>query len=343
VRVLIDTTYAQRAPHSGTAVYLERIIAALRSLADVEVVTAANAARRPPGGGPAASVANAAADMRWTEHELPRRARAAGAQLIHHPLPAHAQATRLAQVVTVHDLAFERLPDRFSPAFRRWAHLAHRHATRHAGAVICPSETTAADARELWAINPATIVVARHGPGEAIDPPLPRADPPRHFLYIGDAEPRKDLPTLLAAHRAYAERTSDPLPLVLAGSAHVHQTHVKIESRPTAPRLAQLLAQATALVHPALYEGFGLTLLEAMAAGAPVIAAAVPGTTETCGDAARYVTPGDAGELAAALAELAGDPARGQRLAVRGRARAATFSWNLAARAHRDAYSVALA
>ncbi len=260
MRVLIDTTYAQRAPYSGTAVYLERIVAALGDRADVEVVTAANPARRPPGGGGPASLVNALIDLRWSERELPRLARAAGAQVIHHPLPALAHATRAAQVVTVHDLAFERLPDRFAPGYRRWAHLTHRHAARRAAAVICPSETTAADARTLWGIDPARIVVAPHGPGQASGPPLPRAQPPRHFLYVGDAEPRKDLSTLLTAHRAYAEASAEPLPLILAGSAHAEQTGVRIETRPLAGRLAQLLAEAAALVHPALHEGFGLSL-----------------------------------------------------------------------------------
>jgi glycosyltransferase involved in cell wall biosynthesis len=338
VRVLIDTTYALRAPYSGTAVYLERIVAALRQLGDVDVVTAANRARRPSGGGGVASLANAAADVRWTELTLPHRARTAGAQVIHHPLPGLSHVTRLPQVVTVHDLAFERLPDCFAPAFRNWAHLAHRHAARRAGAVICPSETTAADARELWGIDPARIVLARHGPGQMSGSPRPRTRPSRHLLYVGDGEPRKDLLTLLAAHRRYVERVAAPLPLVLAGTATAEQPHVIVERAPSTERLCELLDGAAALVHPALYEGFGLTLLEAMAAGVPVIAAAVPGTTETCGDAARYVTPGDVDELAAAL----DDPAPLVALAERGIARAAAFSWKVAARAHRDAYCLAL-
>ena len=100
MRVLIDTTYLRRAPYSGTAVYLTELIAALDRLTDVDVVTAANPARRAPGGGGAASLASAA-------------------------------------------------------AYRRWAHVAHRHAALRADVVICPSETTAADARELWGITPA--------------------------------------------------------------------------------------------------------------------------------------------------------------------------------------------
>jgi glycosyltransferase involved in cell wall biosynthesis len=345
VRVLIDTTYLRRAPYSGTAVYLTELIAALNRLGDVDVVTAANPARHAPGGGGRASLANAAADLRWTELTLPRRARRAGAEVIHHPLPAHAHRPRpsRAQVITVHDLAFERRPELFAAAYRRWAHVAHRDAALRADLVICPSETTAADVRELWGIAPAKVVVARHGPGQDPCGRPQRAARSSHFLYVGDAEPRKDLPTLLAAHRTYADATAEPLPLILAGSADADQAHVVVERHPTAARLRELLAGAVALVHPAVDEGVGLTLLEAMRSGTPVLAAAAAGSVETCSDAARYVRPQDPAQLAVALAEIAADPPLRRQLGERGLARSATFSWNLAAQAHRDAYAVALA
>ncbi len=342
MRVLIDTTYARRAPHSGTAVYLERLIAALSEATDVDVVTAANESRGAPGGGDATSLVNAAADLRWTELTLPRRARRVQADVLHHPLPAHSHHSAVAQVVTVHDLAFERRPELFAAAYRRWAHVAHRHAARRADVVICPSDTTAADVRQLWGIASTKLVVARHGPGQLPAAPAPRAAAPGHFLYIGDAEPRKDLPTLLRAHRLYMQAASRPQPLILAGSAQLEQRDVIVERDPTPGRLAELLAGAVALVHPSVYEGFGLTLLEAMSAGTPVIAAAAPGARETCGEAARYVVPGDPPALARALGEVAAQPALQAELAARGRVRAAAFSWKLAARAHRDAYSLAL-
>src|SRR5215213_3595331 len=119
MRVLLDTTYARRGP-SGTAVYIDRLT---RALCDegVEVVEAANERRPAPAGGGAGSARNLALDQLWTQRELPRRARAAKADVIHHPLPALAVRAPCPQVVTVHDLAFERLPEWFAPAFRRYA------------------------------------------------------------------------------------------------------------------------------------------------------------------------------------------------------------------------------
>lgn len=348
MRVLIDTTFASRAPQSGTGVYLERLCAALAGLDGVEVVRARNERRRPPAGGGWGSARNLLADERWTQVELPRRARAARADVIHHPIPAFAHASGLPQVITVHDLAFEALPEHFDPGFRRFARLAHRAAARRARAVICVSQATAADVQARWAIAPERIVVAPHGPGQEFGAPAGAAALPSHprehgyFLYVGDGEPRKNLAGLLAAYRVYRGRAAAPLELVLAGSARAAETGVRVEPGPDAARLGTLYGGAVALVHGALHEGFGMTLLEAMAAGAPVLAAPAPAAVEVCGDAARYADPRDPSAFAAAMAEIASDASLRRELAERGRRRAAEFSWTDSARVHVGAYSLAL-
>lgn len=346
MRILLDTTYAGRAPHSGTAVYLERLAQALSELDGVEVVEVYNRRRRPPGGGGIASVRNALADRWWVEVELPRLARAAAADVIHHPLPAHAHTTKAPQVITVHDLAFERLPDRFDRSYRAFAHSQHRGAARRAAAVVCVSETTARDIRELWGLNRDRIVVARHGPGQELPAPAQRSEQTEkrgHFLYVGDDEPRKNLATLLEAYARYRQTGPSPLDLVLAGSSSAKPDlpGISREHHPGPERLARLYAGAVALVHPALYEGFGMTPLEAMRLGTPVIAAAAPGVSEVCGDAARYVDPRDPAALAAAMTELAGSDTMRAQLAHRGRRRVAAYSWAASARRHLDAYSLA--
>ncbi|HEY2768926.1 MAG TPA: glycosyltransferase family 1 protein [Solirubrobacteraceae bacterium] len=340
-RVLLDTTYARRAPRSGTAVYLERLQDALAGLDGVDAVPAANRRRRAPAGGGLGSVRNLLSDAWWTTLQLPRLARRANAGLIHHPLPARAPLTRTPQVITVHDLSFERLPEQFDPRYRAYARRAHRDAARHAAAVICVSETTAADVRELWQVPAGKIVVAPLGPGQRLgrhDPP----DHPRHFLYLGDAEPRKNLGTLLTAYQQYRAASDQPLELVLAGSARAHGPGIRIESAPDAGRLSRLFAEAAALVHPSLYEGFGLTVLESMDSGTPVIAARSPGLVETCGNAAQFADPRSPDAFADAMSDVARDPALRIRLRERGIARAGEFSWSRCAHRHADAYSLAL-
>jgi glycosyltransferase involved in cell wall biosynthesis len=334
MRVLLDTTYALRGP-SGTGVYLERLAAALRE-EGVDVVEVADGRRPPPAGGGVGSARNAGHDAWWTQVALPRHADAARADVIHHPLPAHAARAPCPQVVTLHDLAFERLPECFAPAFRRWASLRHRRAARASDAVVCVSQTTRRDAMARWGADGARIVVAPHGPGQALSVPRAGAE---HFLYVGDDEPRKNLALLLEAHARYRGQTGErALDLVLAGSARAAQDGVRCEP---APNLGRLLGGAAALVHPALHEGFGLTALEAMHAGVPVIAARSPGLAETCADAVLYVDPYDAGALAHELGRVAAEPALRIALAARGRDRAAAFSWRASARAHIEAYTLA--
>jgi len=334
MRVLLDMTYALRGP-SGTGIYLDRLSAALKA-EGVDVIEAADERRPAPAGGGAGSARNLARDAWWTQVALPRRARAARADVLHHPLPVLARRAPCPQVVTIHDLAFERLPDLFAPAFRRWASVVHRRAACAADAVVCVSQTTRRDAMARWGLESTRIVVAAHGPGQEPNPGTVRAE---HFLYVGDDEPRKNLALLLEAHARYRRQAgAGALDLVLAGRATAAQDGVRSEP---APDLATLLGGTAALVHPALHEGFGLTPLEAMHAGVVVIAARSPGLAETCADAALYVDPYDAGGLAHELARIAADPTLRAALAARGRERAAAFSWRASARAHIEAYTLA--
>jgi glycosyltransferase involved in cell wall biosynthesis len=325
MRVLIDTTYALRGP-SGTAVYLERLIAALRA-AGVEVIEAANERRSPPAGGGLGSVRNLLADRRWARRELSRRARDAGADVVHHPLPAFTARTPCPQVVTVHDLAFATHPEHFSRGFGAWARLAHRRAAVSADAVICVSQATADLVMEWWGVPRERIVVAHHGPGQELPAVAPRE--PEHVLYVGDDEPRKNLGLLLAA----AERFT-ALPVRIAGRAG---------ESVDAAALANLYAGALALVHPSVDEGFGLVPLEAMAAGVPVVAVRTAAVEEVCGEAALYVAGDDPAGLAAVLERLRSGPDLRADLVARGRERAARFDWSASARAHLEAYERAFA
>ncbi len=299
MRVLIDTSYALRGP-SGTATYILELTAALRR-AEAHVLEAANERRRPPAGGGLGSVLNLLADRRWLRTALPQLAADTGAEVLHHPLPATARQPPCPQVVTVHDLAFETHPEHFDARYARWARHAHRRAAEEAAVVICVSQSTAGDVVERWGIPPERIVVAHHGPGQDLPAVAPR--PAEHVLYVGDDEPRKNLALLHAARL--------PLPLRHAGPG----------GEPVdPPALAELYAGALVLVHPAVHEGFGLTPLEAMAAGVPVVAVRNAAVEEVCGDAVEYVDGSDPAELERAVQRLHDDPAARAALAERGAA-----------------------
>jgi len=184
--------------------------------------------------------------------------------------------------------------------------------------------------------------VAPHGPGQA---PPPDRGQARHFLYVGDEEPRKNLGRLLAAYGAYREAAAAPLELVLAGPPPRAGSPPGVRALgPVGPDdLASLHRHAAALVMPSLYEGFGLPALEAMHAGTPVLAARTAGLAEVCAEAARFCDPRDVASIARGLEELGGVPPLREELRRRGRRRAAAFSWRACAEAHLRAYRLALA
>lgn len=338
MRVLIDTTFVRRGP-TGTGVYLRALCRALRAL-EIDLVTACNQRRRPPAGGGLGSWANLAGDRWWTQVELPRQARAAGADVLHHPLPAHSAAASCAQVVTVHDLGHERLPECFDPRFRTFARLTYPRAARRADAVVCVSHATSRDVAARWALRGERVVVAPHGPGQDAAAGTERRD--GYLLYVGDEEPRKNLALLLAAYRLYREAVRAPLELVLAGSARACAPGISLAPKPTPERLAALYAGATALVAPSLHEGFGLTALEAMAAGTAVLAARTGAHVEVCAAAAGYFDPRDPADLVRAIVEVTANERGRVELVRRGRSRVVAYTWERSARAHLAAYTLAV-
>ncbi len=341
MRVLIDTSYSDRG-QSGTGVYIEQLVRALEGVEGVEVVTRSQRRRLARGrGNPLRSGVNAALDLAWLNVGLPRAARAAGADVVHHPLPAHSRRIGVPQVATVHDVAFLRMDAAYDPLWRRLAERSYRAAARRGAALVCVSEATAGDAIELLGADPARVRVAHHGPGQ-IAPGARRSAVPADgpILFVGDTEPRKDLPGLLAAYARYRADATDPAPLVLAGAAAAAAGEPGVSGRadPGADELADLMRGARALVHSSRHEGFGLTLLEAMALGVPVVAVTSAGAREVCGDAALLVEPGD---LAGAIARVADDAGLRADLARRGSERAGRFSWESSALAHVEAYTLA--
>lgn len=353
MRVLIDTTYAARGP-SGSGVYIERLVATLRDRGEVEVVEARQRVRLRPGaeGGrlrPLRRAANLALDAAWLHVGLPRAARIAAADVVHHPLPAHSRRIGAAQVTTVQDVAFLHFRGMYDAAWRRVAVRSYRRSARRCGAIVCPTATTATEVVALLGADRERVIVIPYGPGQAegaADSEGHAGDgaPPADggpLLFVGDAEPRKNLEGLLAAYSIYREGATDPVDLVLAGAgaaAAEGAPGVTAHPEPGDAELLGLYRSARALVHPSLHEGFGFTPLEAMSLGVPVLAVSNPGTEEVCGDAALLVAPGD---LARALDRVATDAPLRADLARRGRDRARSFTWEAAAREHERAYTLA--
>lgn len=147
----------------------------------------------------------------------------------------------------------------------------------------------------------------------------------RRILFVGRPEPRKGLPVLLDAFR----RLGGDAELVLVGPSGTYGPGVRALGRLGDGELRRQLADADVLCAPSLRgESFGVVLAEAMAAGLPVVASAIPGYVDVVTEgSARLVPPGDAGALARALRELLDDATVRSRLGEAGRREAARFAW----------------
>ena len=249
------------------------------------------------------------------------------------------------ELVTVHDLTAVRFPEMCDDNTRQYPTLIRR-ALRRGAHVHVVSNAVGDEVIAEFAVDAARVHVVPNGvtappPGDAAAG-VRGAGGDRYVLAIGTIEPRKNVAGLIRAFDAVAG--DDPeLRLVLAGArgwgstgvdeaiaeARHHDRIVLLGAVDETTR-ADLLAGATALAYPSVYEGFGLPPLEAMAAGVPVLTTAVGAIPEVVGDGALIVRVDD-DALAAGLARITTDDALRASLRDRGRARAATFSWDATA------------
>ena len=239
------------------------------------------------------------AKLWWEQVAVPRAARALGADVLWVPYWAAPYWQPTPTVVTVHDVSPRLLPAyRGGAAQRLYTRLVSASA-RRAEAVITVSDAAARDIVATLGVPPARVFAVHHGPNrqdpDALQPA--RLDdvrrryalPARYFLYLGGFDVRKNVAQILHAYRRYLDKGGDPaVKLVIAGKLPSEKNTFTPDPRTLAAELALLDAlhfcgwvpdedkpalyhMATGFLFPSLYEGFGMPVLEAMQAGAPVI------------------------------------------------------------------------
>ncbi len=250
--------------------------------------------------------------------------------------------SRAPSVATVHDLAWREVPDAFPARGRRWHEAALRRALRRARLLLAPSAATAAALRDAGA-PPERVAQFEEGADH-----LPRADDAAarellgragvetpYLLSVGTNEPRKNLERLCDAFDRARSRLPEPWPLVVVGphgwggALHPRPGVVPLGEVP-ATVLAALYAGCRCLAYVPLHEGYGLPALEAMAAGAPVVASPMPSTQ----GAAIEVDPLSVDAIAEGLVRASLDGPVRDGLVASARRRVEHVTWESTARRH---------
>ena len=373
MRVLLDAT-AIPVDRGGVGRYLDSLVPELAQLAsttpEFEFTVAAQdhdvAGFRAAGADvvPVTGITDRGRRMCWEQAQLPELIAARGISVLHSPHYTMPVATSAPVVVTLHDATFFSDPGLHTPVKRHFFRAATRFALRRAAGLIVPSAATRGELARLVSPQARRASVIPHGvDSTTFRPPLASevsglrqqlqlADAP-FVAFLGTIEPRKNVPNLirgwLQACRIVEQAGHQAPALVLAGSTGWDQLTDRVAGAVPVdlrlirtgylplPRLRALLGGARVVAYPALGEGFGLPVLEAMACGGCVLTTGRLSLPEVGGDAVAY-TEVDPYSIGQALAGLLTDPARQRRLGAAGLARAASFSWRHSAKLHWQVY-----
>jgi len=359
MRVAVNASILGERP-TGLGVYTLNLVRELDALReDLIVYTSAPAAlplgrRRihavPASVRPERHMLGHALRMAWIQTVLRAHLRRHRADVLLNTVPEGLLAPAVPQVTVVHDLLPLRYPEEY-PRQQYYFRLLVPRVLAASRLVIADSESTRRDLLQAYALAPERIRVVPAGYDERVFHPAEAATTARrgdeipYLLYVGNLLPHKNILRLLDAFTLVARRAR--CRLIIRGEGHrgfvrellerlgthEYRDHVELQSYASSAQLGALYRGARLLVLPSLSEGFGLTALEAMACGTPVVASNSSSIPEVVGDAALLVDATDAVELADAMYKLLTSDALHEELSRRGLERARLFPWRRTARA----------
>ncbi len=253
-------------------------------------------------------------------------------------------------MTTVHDVIFRHVPGAYSAASLRRQEWAIKSIAKRAARIVTVSEATKTDLIDIYKIPAERLVVTPLAPGSSLGPPATAQavmrkyalTPGMYVLFVGRVETKKNPITLIKAFIELRRRygVGHPLKLVLAGSqgfgaeaalnlakASNCTNDILFLGYVPDEDVPELMANALCFAFPSLGEGFGIPILEAMAAGLPVIASDLPVMREIAHEAALFVPALDVAKWTVALDTMLIDQKRREELSVKGKERVKAFSW----------------
>ncbi len=288
--------------------------------------------------------------------EIPRRLRADKPDVAHFQYVGP-QWSVCPFVVTVHDISFETDDDFFNRVDRLRMRTLVPWSIDRAAHVLTVSNFSKAEIVERYKVPEEKITVTYNGVDRVFSQPLSAQEADRvveklglrrpFILAVGNVQPRKNLVRLLQAFaNLHNSGQTEDWSLYMVGQSRwgaeesyqqLQQLGLEKKARflgyvDSQAELAALYKLADVFAYPSLYEGFGLPIVEAMAAGTPVLTSNVASMPEVAGDAAVLVSPNSVDEIAEGLHALMTQQSLRQRLAEKGKQRARLFSWDEAAR-----------
>lgn len=362
MNIVFDMTFPRRL-NTGTTVYANELVAAIgrRDICGVTCLAETPPARRRG----IWKLWNGIRNIFWVQVVLPVKLFRLKADLLHAPsFFAPIVWCPCPIVLTVHDTLFLTRGMRHSNMlFSLYARIFIAAAVRRSKIICTVSNAARNDIISHYHMPNERIRVIYHGVSPRFSPqPATRIAEIRkrhkldgsYFLFVGTWAPRKNLPRLIEAFRLFRKNPNRKHQLILVGPQGSDATEVQRAMND--PELAGevrwlgfiedddmpcIYAAADAFVFPSLGEGFGMPVIEAMACGTPVITSSVSCLPEVAGDAALFVDPNAAADIARAMEEII-QPNVSEDLRCKGLLRSQLFTWETAAERTEMAYVDAL-
>lgn len=361
LRIGVNALYLIPGGVGGTEIYLRSLLGAMASIeSDDRFVVFVNAETQDCLGVDSSRfefvqtgvrASNRPWRLAWEQLILPGKVRRHGIDVLFNPGFTAPAVSPCPTVTVFHDLQHKRHPEYF-----RWFDLPFWDGFLYASAhrstmIIAVSHATGKDFMDHYRVDASRVRVVHHGVDMQFfgirDRTVCERDG-RYILTVSTLHPHKNFRRLLLAFAQFVE-TSPEMKLIIAGMRGFEASKIdaligelglqqSVTCTGWIPRdqLYRLFACAHAFIYPTTFEGFGMTLLEGLAAGLPVACSGIEPVKTLAGDAALLFNPLDTAEITQALARISGDEDLRHTLAAAGPKRACQFDWQKAAHATLD-------